>query len=62
MEDKKKFIVTNNKSVAEHLIAKGVKLVSKVSDAWTFENKLPNNFCFSEIDKSQIAYTNILSL
>ena len=62
MGDKKKFIITNNKTIAAHLIAKGVKLVSKVSDTWTFENKLPNDFCFSDIDKSQIAYTNILSL
>lgn len=59
---KKRFIITKNKAIANHLIANGVKLISNINDTWTFENKLPQNFVFSEIDAKQIAYTNILSM
>lgn len=58
----KKFIITKNKAVANHLIAAGFVLVSNIADVWTFQNTVPHNFSFDVFDKKDIAYTNILSI
>ena len=58
----KKFIIVQDETTANKLVASGFQLVSKVNDTYTFMNQVPQHFRFDEIDKSKLAYTNILSL
>jgi hypothetical protein len=58
----KKFIVTQDKTVAGQLIAAGFKFISNLSGTWTFVNVMPANFSFEAIDKKAIAFTNILNI
>jgi hypothetical protein len=58
----KKFIVTKDKSVADKLLAAGFNLVSSSAGVWTFQSITPKNFSFENIDRTAIAYTNILSI
>ena len=58
----KNFIKTTDKETARKLSECGFQLVSQTGDIYTFLNQLPNNFNFDEVDKSKLAYTNILSL
>ena len=58
----KLFIKTTDKDTAEKLIKEGMPLVSQDNNVYTFLNQPPQNFSFDEIDKKNIAYTNILSL
>lgn len=58
----KKFIIVQDSEVANRLIASNFQLVSQINNTYTFMNQVPQNFNFSEIDKSKLAYTNILSL
>ena len=61
MSQKKNFITTSDKETANKLISAGFTLVSQ-NGAYTFLNQLPKNFNFDEIDKTKMAYTNILSI
>lgn len=58
----KKFIIVQDEATANKLVASGFQLISKVNNTYTFMNQVPQHFNFSEIDKSKLAYTNILSL
>lgn len=58
----KKFIITKDKSVADQLIAAGFNLISSSAGVWTFQSITPKNFNFENIDRTAIAYTNILSI
>lgn len=58
----KRFIVTQDKTVADKLMAAGFKLVSNLPGTWTFVNVAPTNFSFEAIDKKAIAFTNILNI
>ena len=58
----KKFIIVQDEATANKLIASGFQLVSKVNDTYTFMNQVPQHFSFDEVDKSKLAYTNILSI
>ena len=58
----KKFIIVQDEATANKLVASGFQLVSKVNNTYTFMNKVPQNFNFDEVDKSKLAYTNILSI
>lgn len=58
----KKFIITKDKSVADKLLAAGFNLVSSSAGVWTFQSAAPKNFSFENIDRTAIAYTNILSI
>ena len=58
----KKFIIVQDESTANKLISSGFQLVSKLNDTYTFMNQVPQHFSFDEVDKSKLAYTNILSL
>lgn len=58
----KKFIIVQDKATANKLIASGFQLVSKVNNTYTFMNQVPQHFSFDEVDKSKLAYTNILSI
>lgn len=57
----KKFIITNDKLVAEQLIAAGFNLISTSANVWTFQNAVPKNFNFDRIDRSKFVYTNKLT-
>lgn len=58
----KKFIVTQNKAVANQLIAAGFTLVSNMGEIYSFLNEAPKNFNFESVSKKDIAYTNILNI
>lgn len=58
----KKFIIVQDESTANKLIANGFQLVSQLNNTYTFMNQVPRHFNFDEVDKSKLAYTNILSL
>lgn len=58
----KKFIIVQDDATANKLIASGFQLVSKVNNTYTFMNQVPQHFSFDEVDKSKLAYTNILSI
>ena len=58
----KKFIIVQDEATALKLILSGFRLVSQLNNTYTFMNQVPQNFSFDEIDKSKLAYTNILSI
>lgn len=58
----KKFIIVQDDSTAYKLMANGFQLVSKLNNTYTFMNQVPQHFSFDEVDKSKLAYTNILSI
>ena len=58
----KKFIIVQDEVTASKLIASGFQLVSKLNDTYTFMNQVPQHFSFDEVDKSKLAYTDILSI
>ena len=62
MSQKQNFITTTDKETADKLISAGFRLVSQNGNAYTFLNQLPKNFTFDEVDKTKMAYTNILSM
>ena len=58
----KKFIIVQDEDTANKLVASGFQIVSKINNTYTFMNRVPQHFNFDEIDKSKLAYTNILSI
>ena len=58
----KKFIIVQDEFTANKLLSSGFQLVSKLNNTYTFMNQVPQYFSFDEVDKSKLAYTNILSL
>ena len=58
----KKFIIVQDEATANKLVASGFQIVSKINNTYTFINQVPQHFNFDEVDKSKLAYTNILSL
>lgn len=58
----KKFIIVQDEATANKLVAGGFQVVSKVNNTYTFMNQVPQHFSFDEVDKSKLAYTNILSI
>lgn len=62
MSQKQNFITTTDKETADKLISAGFPLVSQSGGAYTFLNQLPKNFNFEDVDKKNMAYTNILSM
>lgn len=58
----KKFIVTQDKSVSNLLIAHGFRLLSNISGTYTFVNETPEKFNFSSIDTAKLHFTNILHI
>lgn len=61
MNKKSNFIITTDKETATKLIAEGFRVVTEINGVYTFENK-PNTMSFDKIDKTKVAYSNILSL
>ena len=62
MSQKQNFIKTTDKETADKLISAGFQLVSQDNDTYTFLNQLPKNFSFDEVDKTKMAYTNMLNI
>jgi hypothetical protein len=60
MPQSKKFIMTQDKSVCDKLIASGFCLLSDVCGTYTFANTSNVNFNFEEIDIKKLVYTNKL--
>lgn len=58
----KKFIIVQDETIAKKLIASGFQLVTQLNNTYTFMNQVPQHFSFDEVDKSKLAYTNILSI
>ena len=58
----KKFIIVQDEATALQLLASGFQLVSKINNTYTFINQVPQHFSFDEVDKSKLAYTNMLSI
>ena len=58
----KKFIVTQDKSVSNLLIAHGFRLLSNISGTYTFVNETPEKFNFDSIDNTKLHFTNILHI
>lgn len=58
----KKFIITQDKTVSNILIAHGFRLLSNVSGTYTFVNNTPEKFNFSSIDTTKLHFTNILNI
>lgn len=61
MSQQKKFIVTDDESVRNILIANGFCLVSDICGVYTFINSEHINFNFDSIDIKKIVYTNRLA-
>ena len=58
----KKFIVTQDESVSNVLLAHGFRLVSHIGNTYTFVNETPEKFNFSSIDTTKLYFTNILHI
>jgi len=56
----KKFIIVQSESVANQLIAHGFHLLSNTSGTYTFINEQKESFNFSNIDFSQVHFTDKL--
>ena len=62
MPQDKNFIVTQDKTVSNILIAHGFRLLSNVSSTYTFINQAPEKFDFSSIDTKKLHFTNKISI
>lgn len=58
----KKFIITQDASVSNQLIAHGFYLLSNVGGTYTFINSVPDKFNFSSIDSAKLYFTNKLNI
>lgn len=62
MTKSKKFIVTENKSISDELIANGFLLLSNSGGVYTFINQTKGKFSFSSIDTTKVHFTDKLCL
>lgn len=60
MSQSKKFIITQDKSVSDKLIAHGFLLLSNNCGTYTFVNEPRENFNFSKFDMTKIHFTDKL--
>lgn len=58
----KKFIITQDQSVSNTLIAYGFHLLSNVCGTYTFVNKVPEKFSFDSVDATKLYFTNKLNI
>ena len=58
----KKFIITQDESVSNILLAHGFRLISNVCGTYTFMNETQEKFNFSSIDNTKLHFTNILHI
>ena len=57
-----KFIITQDASVSNVLLAHGFHLVSHIGNTYTFVNETSEKFNFSSIDTTKLHFTNILHI
>lgn len=62
MSQQKKFIITQDKTVSNILIAHGFRMISNISGTYTFINEAPEKFSFDSIDSTKIYFTNKINL
>ena len=62
MPQDKNFIVTQDKTVSNILIAHGFRLLSNVSGTYTFINQTSEKFDFNSIDTKKLHFTNKISV
>ena len=62
MSQQEKFIITQDKSVSNILIAHGFTLLSNVCGTYTFINITPEKFNFDSIDVTKVHFTNKLNI
>ena len=62
MSQQKKFIITQDESVSNILIAHGFRMMSNISGTYTFINEAPEKFSFDSIDSNKIYFTNKISI
>ena len=60
MSQSKKFIITQDKSMSDQLIAHGFLLLSTHCGVYTFVNEQHTNFCFDNFDMTKIYFTDKL--
>ncbi len=60
MDYSKKFIITQDESVSNILLAHGFRLVSYIGNTYTFMNETQEKFNFEQFDKKMICFTNNL--
>ena len=60
MPQSKKFIITQDKSVCDKLVANGFCLLSDICDTYTLANTGNINLNFDEIDIKKLVYTDRL--
>ena len=60
MPQLKKFIMTQDKSVCDILVASGFCLLNQVGNIYVFANTNNINFNFEEIDIKKLVYTDRL--
>jgi hypothetical protein len=60
MPQTEKFIITQDKSVSDQLIARGFLLLSNNCGTYTFIHNPQNNFVFDNFDMTKIHFTNKL--
>lgn len=58
----KKFIITQDESVSNVLLAHGFHLLSNVGGTYTFVNETQEKFNFASIDNTKLYFTNILHI
>lgn len=58
----KKFIITQDESVSNILIANGFHLVSNICGTYTFINEPTKKFNFDSIGTSKLHFTNKLNI
>ena len=61
MPQPKKFILTQDKSVCDKLVANGFYLLSYIGDIYTLVNKDNINLNFEEVDIKKLVYTDRLA-
>ncbi len=60
MSQQKKFIITQDKSMSDQLVAHGFLLLSNNCGTYTFVNESQKNFSFDNFDMTKIYFTNKL--
>ena len=57
-----KFIITQDESVSNVLLAHGFRLVSHIGNTYTFVNEASEKFNFDSVDTTKLHFTNILHI
>lgn len=60
MSQSKKFIITQDKSMSDELVAHGFLLLSNICGTYTFVNDPEKKFNFSSVDTTKIHFTDKL--